>query len=298
MSRTTFALAVLASVMTVITAPVLAAGPAVDQQGWEARKQAVTLPNGVRLAYIEAGRRDGPPLLLLHGFTDSSRIWTAVLPYLSDNRVLMPDQRGHGASDAPQCCYSLSVLADDARLFLDAMKVERAAVIGHSLGSMVGQVLAAEQPGRIDRLVLAASTARAPVTRGDWLWSRTTGPLNPPARNAEFMKEWSIGASPTPVDAELVRYWDADVARIRDHVWRAIPRELVDVPIGRFAPDVKARVAILSASADPLFDAPHHASLVAAYPAAKAQVLEGLGHNFIVERPEIVGPALARALKD
>ena len=96
----------------------------IDQAGWTERKREVALPTGIRLAYVELGNPDGPPLLLLHGYTDSSRVWTIVAPYLRDHRILIPDQRGHGASDAPECCYAMSDFAHDARLFLDAMGVD------------------------------------------------------------------------------------------------------------------------------------------------------------------------------
>lgn len=296
MIRSKPALALILCAIATLAGPAVAAPAPVDQAGWAERKQFVRLSNGVRLAYVEAGRPDGPPLLLLHGFTDSSRIWTALLPYLSDYRVLILDQRGHGASDAPACCYSPSVLADDARLFLDALGIKRASVVGHSLGSMVGQVFAAEHPDRVDRLVLAASTALVPIRRGDWLWERTVAATGLPSKNAAFMAEWTIGASPTPVDPVLVRYWDEDAKRIPAHVWRAIPRELLDTPIGRYAADIKAPVLILSAGADPLFAAEHHQSLVRAYPNAQARIFPGLGHNFIVERPPEVGPPLAAFL--
>ena len=290
MSRIKLALALLLCVLTAIAVP--AATAPVDQARWAARKKTVELPNGVRLAYVEAGRRNGPPLLLLHGFTDSSRIWTMLLPFFSEHRVLIPDQRGHGASDAPICCYSPSVLAEDARLFLDALGVKRASVVGHSLGSMVGQVLAAEHPELVERLVLAGSTALVPIRRGDWLWQRTVAAPGIPSNDSAFMAEWTIGASPTPVDPLLVQHWDDDTKHIPAHVWRAIPRELLDMPAGRYASDVKAPVLILSASADPLFTAEHHQSLVRAYPSAQARVFAGLGHNFIVERPQEVGPVL------
>jgi pimeloyl-ACP methyl ester carboxylesterase len=274
-----------------------ALGAPVDQSRWASAKKQVRLPNGIRLAYVETGKPDGPPLLLLHGFTDSSRIWTVLLPYFSEYRVLIPDQRGHGASDAPACCYSPSVFAEDARLFLDALRVKRAAVVGHSLGSMVGQVLAAEHPERVSKLVLAGSTAMTSVRRGDWIWQRMTDPARPPYRDPEFMKLWSISSSPTPVDAELVRYWDNEASALKPHIWRAIPRELLELPIGRYAPDINAPVLILSGGADPLFTPEHHRSLVKAFPSAQAGVFAGLGHNFIVERPTEVGPVVQAFLQ-
>ena len=301
MTRVLIALSLLLAVVTTLTVPALAAPanrPAIDQAGWAARKQQVVLPNGLRLAYVELGNPRGTPVLMLHGFTDSSRIWTILAPFLTDHRLLIPDQRGHGASDAPLCCYAVSTLADDARLFLDAMKVDRAAVVGHSMGSMVAQALAAEHPGRVSRIALVGSTALPPVRRGDWLWNQVMALRTPIAANAEFLRLWSPAASPTPVDAEFVRFADPETAAVQPHVWRTIMRELVDVPVARHAGDVLAPVLILSGGRDELFPARHHAALVKAYPAAGAHVFLALGHNLLVERPGEVGPVLAAFLRE
>ncbi|MCK5750333.1 MAG: alpha/beta fold hydrolase, partial [Oricola sp.] len=102
-----------------------AAPAAIDQAEWAGEKKTITLPNGQRLAYVEWGDPKGAPVLLLHGFTDTSRSWTQVLPYLSDFRVIMPDQRGHGAASKPECCYALADFAYDAKLLMDALKIER-----------------------------------------------------------------------------------------------------------------------------------------------------------------------------
>ena len=102
----------------------------VDQAGWNGRKHRVTLPNGIDLAYLELGNPAGKPLLLLHGYTDSSRTWSLLAPYLARYRLIIPDQRGHGLSAAPDCCYGTTQMAEDARLLLDALKIERIAIVG------------------------------------------------------------------------------------------------------------------------------------------------------------------------
>jgi pimeloyl-ACP methyl ester carboxylesterase len=272
------------------------AGPPVDQASWTARKQTAALPNGVRLAYAELGNPAGRPLLLLHGFTDSSRVWTILAPYLADHRVLIPDQRGHGGSSAPRCCYAMSDFTEDARLFLDAMGVERAAVVGHSMGSLVAQSLAADHPERVTRIVLVGSTALAPVTRGNWMWTQIMALREPIASNAEFLRLWGPRSSPTPVNPALIPYYEPEIAATPPHVWRAVLRNLTDVPAARHAADVRAPVQILSGGRDELFTAEHHAALVAAYPRAEAHVFPALGHNLILERPAEVGPVLARFL--
>lgn len=266
-----------------LTFSLLASGKAaaepIGQPGWNARKQSVRLANGVRLVYVELGDPKGEPLLLLHGYTDTSRSWTQVAPYLLRHRLLIPDQRGHGGSDAPACCYSASAFAEDARLFLDSMKVERAAVAGHSLGSMVAMTLAAEHPDRVTKVALIGSTALVPVTRGDWLWTNAhalKAPLDP---RSEFLRSWHPANQPTPVDKAFAEAAMAEILDIPLHVWRGVMRELADVPAGRHAADIKAPVLIMSGGKDPLFPAEHHAALVKAFPKAEARVFPDLGHN-------------------
>lgn len=270
----------------------LLAGPT-DQQGWNARKQRVELPNGISLAYVEAGDPKGEPLLLLHGFTDSGRVWGTLLPQLMRYRVLIPDQRGHGASSRPDCCYTPAAFAADARLFLDAMGVKRAHVAGHSLGSMVAQVLAAEHPERVGKLVLIGSTGLVPVTRGDPLWTAIMGLKEPIASNTGFLKQWSASASPTPVDPELATWNDHEIAGIPRRIWRSVITELTGNNLtARHAPDIRAPTLVLSAEKDAIFDKSHHDALIKAIPHAEGVVVPEVGHNLILERPELVGPAI------
>ncbi len=294
MSRLVLAVSLFLALAVIRPAPAIA--QPIDQAGWTARKQRVALPNGVTLSYVELGDPTGSPVLLLHGFTDTSRVWTLLAPQLLRHRLIIPDQRGHGASEAPACCYAPSDFAEDARQLLDALGIERTALVGHSLGSMVGQMFAAEHPERVTRLVLLGSTALAPVRRGDWLWAQIAGLREPIASNVDFLRQWSLAASPTPVDPALTGEADREAAATPPHVWRAIPRALLDLPIGRYAPEVRAPVLILSGGRDELFPAEHHRALVAAYPGAEAHVFPALGHNLVVERTNEVGPVLARFL--
>ena len=296
MNRIRLAFALLACVL-VTFGPPAAAKPSVDQAGWASLKTEVRLQNGIRLAYVEAGDPNGEPLLLLHGFTDSSRSFSPMVPYLSRYRLLIPDQRGHGASDAPECCYGSSQFAYDARLFLDALGVKRAAVVGHSLGSMVAISLAADQPDRVSKIVLIGSTALVPVKRGDWLYDNVaamTGRLDP---STQFAKDWHPANQPTKVDPTFANAVNDEILRIPPYVWRGVMRELSYVPVGRHAADVKAPVLVLSGGKDVLFPTEHHQSLLKAFPHSEAQVFPELGHNPNWEQPEAVASAIDRFLK-
>ena len=306
MMRTHIALFLLASMTGTLAAaseapaqPVsTAAAAAVDQAGWDAQKRRVKLQSGLELAYVELGNPQGRPLLLLHGFTDSSRAWSLLVPHLRHYRLIIPDQRGHGASDAPACCYSPTQMADDARQLLDALKIDRASVAGHSMGSMVTMAMAAEHPDRVERIVLVGSTALAPVKRGDWIWTNVHGlkwPLDPAS---DFLREWHPGNQPTPVERTFADAAMKDILSVQPHVWRGVIRELTEVPVARHAADVRAPVLILSGEKDPLFPAEHHQALVKAFPGAGARVYPGLGHNFLWEQPAEVAQAIVSFMGD
>ena len=295
MSRLRIAFALLLFVFASLGGGAAIAAP-VDQAKWTSLKKKVRLSNGIRLAYVELGNPKGEPLLLLHGYTDSSRSWSLVAPYLSDYRLLIPDQRGHGAADAPACCYTISNYADDARLFLDAIGVERAAVAGHSMGSMVAMAMAAEYPERVSSIVLIGSTAMAPVKRGDWLYEQVSALKAPFDPNSQFMRDWHPGNQPTTVDPVFAKAAMDELLAIPLHVWRGVMRELAYVPAGRHAADVRAPVLVLSGGKDPLFPAEHHASLLKAFPNAQAHVFPDLGHNPNWERPDLVAAAINRFL--
>jgi pimeloyl-ACP methyl ester carboxylesterase len=296
MFRIKVALGLLLFVFFSLAAPAVAASNS-DQAAWVPLKKQVTLTNGLRLSYVELGDPKGEPLLLLHGYTDSSRSWSLVAPYLGKYRLLIPDQRGHGASDAPPCCYGSTQFADDARLFLDALGVEKAAVAGHSLGSMVAISLAADHPQRVSKIILVGSTALTPVNRGDWLYENVAALKTPYDPSSQFLRDWHPANQPTPVDPAFADAVMEELLRIPLHVWRGVMREIAAVPVGRHAADVKAPVLVLSGGKDPLFPAAHHASLLKAFPNADAHVFPELGHNPNWERPKDIAAAMRRFLE-
>ncbi len=112
---------------------------------------------GVNLHVEVTGPDDGRPVVLLHGFPDSGRLWSNQVTALSDAgyRVIVPDQRGFGRSDKPAAVddYNIVLLASDITAILDRAGIEKAAVVGHDFGSAVGWTVASFAPERVDRLV-------------------------------------------------------------------------------------------------------------------------------------------------
>ena len=108
--------------------------------------------NGVRLHVAEAG--DGPPLLLLHGWPQHWWCWRRLIPRLAeDYRVLAPDLRGWGWSDAPRDAYAKTTFAADVLALIDAEGFDRVKLVGHDWGGYTAFLLALEHPERIERMV-------------------------------------------------------------------------------------------------------------------------------------------------
>ena len=115
----------------------------------------------MKLAWERQG--SGAPLLLIHGLGYARWGWEPVLPGLAERfDVIMFDNRGIGESDAPPGPYTVVEMAADAVQVLDEAGVERAHVVGTSLGGMIAQELALSYPERVDRLVLAGTTPGGP----------------------------------------------------------------------------------------------------------------------------------------
>src|SRR5690349_14770248 len=105
---------------------------------------------GIRLHVAEGGPADAPPVLLLHGWPQHWWIWRDVIPGLiDDHRVIAPDLRGLGWSDAPRRGYLKQALAEDNLALLDALGIERAALVGHDWGGIVGFLICLTAPERV-----------------------------------------------------------------------------------------------------------------------------------------------------
>jgi pimeloyl-ACP methyl ester carboxylesterase len=109
--------------------------------------------DGLRFHYLDWGG-DGPPLLMLHGFTGHAHTWDKTAAALSDRyHVLALDQRGHGDTDwAPR--YGSRPMIDDVAHFLDTLGLDRIVLMGLSMGGMVSYLFAAAHPERVERLIV------------------------------------------------------------------------------------------------------------------------------------------------
>src|SRR3954464_290409 len=109
--------------------------------------------NGVKLHYLVAGH--GDPVLLLHGYAETSHMWLPLIAKLSDRHtVIAPDLRGFGQSSAPADGYTKAAMARDIHALVKNLKYDRIRLVGHDIGLMVAYAYAAQYPDEVDRVVL------------------------------------------------------------------------------------------------------------------------------------------------
>lgn len=133
---------------------------------------------GQKIHYIEAGK--GPAVILLHGLGADWSSWSMTIGPLARNyRVIVPDQIGFGRSDKPFINYRVGTLVDFLAGLYKELKIERASLVGNSLGGFTATAFALAHPDKVDRLVLVAAAGYAAPKGTD---PRTFDLLNPSTR--------------------------------------------------------------------------------------------------------------------
>ncbi|HEV7935362.1 MAG TPA: alpha/beta hydrolase [Actinomadura sp.] len=257
---------------------------------------------GVRLTYEVTG--DGPPLLLIQGLGYGRWGWEPLAAPLAEMfTVIAFDNRGAGDSDAPPGPYSTETMAADAAAVLDAAGVERAHVMGASLGGMIAQMLAIGHPDRVDRLVLGCTTPGGPdahpLPAGTVELMRRAGELPPEEASRRFvhnaLSEDTLRDRPE-VPARILRHRRAvpqDQA-----AWQAQAAASLGHDAGGRLAGIGARTLVLHGTADQVVD-PRNAGLLAGrIPDVRVELLDGLGHLFFWERPDQVAALVGSFLRD
>jgi pimeloyl-ACP methyl ester carboxylesterase len=133
---------------------------------------------GQKIHYVEAG--SGPTVILLHGLGGSTQVWQFNITALAEKyHVVVPDQIGFGKSDKPLVNYRIRTYVDFLDQFCKQLKIERATLIGNSMGGWIAAMFTAAFPDRVDELVLVDAAGYRPAKDVDM---RTFFGLNPTTR--------------------------------------------------------------------------------------------------------------------
>jgi pimeloyl-ACP methyl ester carboxylesterase len=176
---------------------------------------------GLRFHVAEAGPQDGPPVVLLHGWPQHWFMWREVIPALaSDRRVIAPDLRGLGWSEAPKAGYRKQELADDVLALLGELGVERFDLIGHDWGAFAGFLMCLTAPERVGHYVACSiphlwpPAERPSVRRLLTLWYQVA--LGAPGLGAALMRNGEFTRRVLKAARAHGRYTDDELAAFVD----------------------------------------------------------------------------------
>jgi pimeloyl-ACP methyl ester carboxylesterase len=239
------------------------------------------------LAVTEAG--SGPPLVLLHGLFGAGQNWGGIRSVLARRfRVLTPDLRNHGASPrAPDMSYA--AMAEDVADMLDAAGIDRAAVLGHSMGGKVAMALALAHPGRVERLVVADI---APVRYRPALRGYVAAMQGVPLRAGLARREADAMLAATIPEAGIRAFLLQNLRFETDPpAWRLGLEEIAAAMpvIEDFAVSPGARfdgpVLVLAGAKSGYIRAEHHDAFRALFPAVRFATVPDAGHWVHAENP-------------
>ena len=263
-----------------------------EQDAWAGRKQFVTVGD-LDIAYVEVSGAE-PALLLVHGFTDTSRSFSLLAPHLAGRRLIMPDLRGHGASQAGKGC-GITDFADDIAGLILRLRLDRPVVVGHSLGAMVAIALARRHKELIGGLVVLAGTLKPDFAPDHALIAGVLA-LRDPISPADPFYAWWHACRPG-VPGTFLAGLARDASAMPAPRWRAILDEIRRADLTDAARAVQARTLIIAGACDPLFGEAHQQALRSALPEDVFVRAESCGHNPHWEDPGLVAKAIIEAFE-
>jgi len=230
---------------------------------------------------------DGPALLLIQGLGYGRWGWDPVAPGLAErHRVLSFDNRGIGESEKPEGPYTARMMADDALQVLDEAGVERAHVVGASLGGMIAQELAVLAPERVDRLVLCCTTPGGPDAfplPDATLQLMAEAPALAPEVALRRFVENALGANPS--ERLVDEIFALRLANPPDPAgWQA--QAAAGTTFAGVDGAIEAPTIVLHGTEDKVVDVRNAELLAERIPGARVELVPGAGHLFFWEDPE------------
>jgi 3-oxoadipate enol-lactonase len=249
----------------------------------------------VRLHHQVFGAPDRPTVVIGGSVGSTLEIWEPQLAALAAQfRVIAYDHRGHGGSPAPAGPYSIDDLAQDVLALFDDYQVTRAHLVGLSLGGMVGQLLAAREPHRVDRLALLCTAAHYADPR-PWVERAATVRASGLDAIADLVLErWLTPGFRGDHLLESARLREM-IASIDAEGYAGCCEAIAGMDLRRDLSRIQAPTLVLAGAQDPAVPPEQMRELAAAIPSAQFVIVPG-AHVPTFEHPDIVSRLLLEHL--
>jgi 3-oxoadipate enol-lactonase len=252
----------------------------------------------VDLHAVIDGPSDAPPLVLGPSLGTTAAMWEPQVPTLAEHfRVIRYDARGHGASPVPPGPYTIDDFADDLLELLDRLGIDAAHIAGISLGGMTAMAFAAAHPARVNRLVLACTSAH----------------LAAPEAWADRAAKVRADGTSAIADAVVARWTTPAYAAAHPEVMARLRQLLVDSPDDGYVaacgaiermdlrdrlPAIAAATVVIAGAQDLAIPPVHAERIVAGLPKARLAILDPGAHLANIEQPEAFANLLIEHLRD
>ena len=265
--------------------------------------QEIRVVHGHKRAFVRAG--SGPALLLLHGIGNNCQTWAGVIDRLAESHtVIAPDLLGHGDSDKPRGDYSLGAHANGVRDLLTLLEIDRATVVGHSLGGGIALQFAYQFPERCERLVLVGSGGLGPelsaglraatLPGAELVLTALTGVSGPIRTGLQALDRvaklvgWKRVRDVAEAGEAMLALKDVEARRAFLRTLRGVvdARGQAVSALDRLYLADAVPMLVVWGSRDPIVPALHAESVRALVPRARVEVFEGAGHWAHLDEPE------------
>lgn len=249
--------------------------------------RSIILPNQIEIPYVEQGNPSGICLILVHGYADSWRSFELLLPYLPESfHTFALTQRGHGDASRPSDGYQTNDFAADLFLFMNALQIDSAVIVGGSSGGFVARHFAIDNPRRILGLALLGS----PYTLFDkpgleTLWESTISKLTDPV-DPSFVSEFQRGVHVSPVSESFLQTMISESLKVPAFVWQATFKGLLADNSHSMLAKIEAPTLIIWGDQDTVVPFDDQEKLKAAIEKSSLLVYPGTGHAIYWESPK------------
>ncbi len=254
--------------------------------------------NGIVLHHQILGQHDGPSLVFINSLGSDFRIWQAVVPTFTNRfRVVLYDKRGHGLSDAPPAPYTIDDHTDDLLALLDHLKIEKAALVGLSVGGMIAQRMSVRVPDRVQTIALCCTAAKIGTSE---LWAQRisaveNGGIEPITDNV--LERWF-----TPLFREThrdeVAGWRNMLVRTPAHGYAGTCAAIRDADLRPDAGRIKAPTLCVAGDQDGSTPAEVVKGTADLIPGARFALIDGAGHIPCIEKPGVLSKLIHQHLQE
>ncbi len=250
-------------------------------------EQSILLSTNIDLHYVEQGNKNGIPVILLHGYSDSWHSFESTLPYLpADLHVFALTQRGHGNSSKPLEGYHPDDFAADIAAFIKQKKIGPCIIVGHSMGGIIAQQFALEHPQLTKSMVIVASNQGFKGKTDIEEFSKAVSGLTDPVPY-EFVNEFQKSTVFKPMDKNYYDRLVAEGLKLPAHVWKGVMSGFMSVDYSPLISKITQPTLLMWGDKDNYFTKSDQEVFLREIKGSRLITYEGTGHALHWEDPKI-----------